>query len=58
MGKGSYRNTKYKYVSRRLGQMFDSLCGFCDFHVFFFFVFYGILSKNDHAGPTYVAGVD
>ena len=41
------------------GQMFDSLCGFCDFHVFVLFsTSYIVLSKNDHAGPTYVAGVD
>ena len=55
MGKGSYRNTKYKYVIRRLGAdvwfslwflWFSCVCS----------VFYSILSKN--AGPTYVAGVD
>ena len=39
------------------GQMFDSLCDFCDFHVFLLFsTAYKV--KNDHAGPTYVAGVD
>ena len=32
--------------------MFES---HCDFHVF---VLFSILSKNDQAGPTYVAGVD
>ena len=36
--------------------MFDSLCDFCYFHVFV--LFSTALSKNDHAGPIYVAGVD
>ena len=48
MGKGSYRNTKHKYVIRGFGAdvwfslWFLSVC----------FVFYGTLSKNDHAVPT------
>ena len=48
MGKGSYRNTKHKYVFHGLGAdtwfslWFLSVC----------FVFYVTLSKNDHAGPT------
>ena len=48
IGKGSYRNTKHKYIIRGLGAdvwfslWFLSVC----------FVFYGTLSKNDHAGPT------
>ena len=48
IGKGSYRNTKHKYVVRGLGAdvwfslWFLSVC----------FVFHGTLSKNDHAGPT------
>ena len=52
MGKGSYRNTKHKYIIRGFGAdvwfslWFLSVC----------FVFYGTLSKNDHAGPTCVAG--
>ena len=46
MRKGSYRNSKHKYVIH--GQMFDSLC---DFWVFVLF-FYGTLSKNDHAVST------
>ena len=48
MGKGSYRNTKHKYVIRGFGAevwfslWFLSVC----------FVFYGTVSKNDHAVPT------
>ena len=48
MGKGSYRNTKHKYIFRGFGAdvsfsfWFLSVC----------FVFYGALSKNDHAVPT------
>ena len=65
MGKGRYRNTKYKYVIRRLGadvwfSLWFCVCVcvcFCFFFCVFFF-FYGTLSKNGHAGPSCVAGLD
>ena len=56
MGKGSYRNTKYKYmyVIRQLG----TGVGFSLWFLCVCFVFYGTLSKNDHAAPTCVTGLD
>ena len=47
VGKGSYRNTKYVRnlsIGGRCSILFVIEC-VC-------FVFYGTLSKNDHAGPT------
>ena len=48
MGKGSYRNTKHKYVIRG----FEADVWFSLWFLSVCFVFYGSLSKNDHAVPT------